>query len=436
MTPMTHAEPPVAGNTPAVGTHHRPLADHLAAVIDAVSPIGRAENGATTRWAYSPEERAAHDAVGAFFDERFDQYIDAAGNRWIVLRGLDPDLPPVLTGSHLDTVPSGGAWDGALGVFAGAAALLTLADRDEALLRSIALVIFASEESPRFAQAAYRFGSRSIAGRVHPDDVHRLKDGSGTTLAHAMAALGLHPDRVTEARMPFSDIHALVELHIDQGLTLMRAGAPVSAVSSITGSCRLRLRVRGRADHSGAARMTDRRDALTAAAEVILVVERIALEEESGELVMTVGTVDVEPGSVSVVPGDVVLAVDIRSTSPRIQNAARDELALRIGDIAERRDVTIGIEVIRDVEPIPLSSEIQRVVEGVLARAGLVALSVPSHAGHDTGSFMGHPRLGMIFVRNPSGRSHTPDEHIDFDDAVLGTLVLRETLVQLAKERP
>lgn len=414
-------------------------AELLRDIVDEVSAIGRAPSGATTRLAYSAEERAAHDAVSRRFaghpSGRFEVETDPAGNRWITLVGARPDLPPVLTGSHLDSVPEGGMWDGALGVYAGATALLELVERPP-LLRSVSLIAFASEESPRFAQSAYRFGSRAIAGRVDPVDLVRLADAEGVTLAAAFSALGLDPDRVTEAHVPSERIHALLELHIDQGLLLAEAGLPVAAVSAITGSCRLRVTVAGRADHSGAARMSVRRDALAAASELVLAAERIARADPDENLVVTVGVLRVEPGSISVVPGLTEFTVDIRSVDAATQDGAQAALRTELDRVAAERGVEIAVQVIRDVAPIVMSEHVTAATLAALADHGLPAQTMPSHAGHDTGSFAGHPRLGMIFVRNVSGRSHSRDEHIEFDDAVAGAALLRDALALLAEEPP
>jgi len=409
----------------------------LRLVVDRISPIGRDADGATTRLAYSAEERAAHDALTQLtaVSTRITSGVDPAGNRWVTLEGSRPDLPPVLTGSHLDSVPVGGMWDGALGVYSAAVALLQLAEAAP-LPRSICLIAFASEESPRFAQSAYRFGSRAIAGRVDATDLHTLADADGVSLAEAMQRIGVEPGRVLDAYVPTESIHALLELHIDQGLLLAEAGLPVAAVSAITGSCRLRVGVRGQADHSGAARMRARRDALAAAAELVLAAERIALADPYDDLVITVGVLEVEPGSVSVVPGRAEFTVDIRSVDADTQDRAQAALRAEFVRVADARGVEVAVRTIRDVAPIAMSEEVTGISLDVLGEHGIERRPMPSHAGHDTGSFAGHPRLGMLLVRNTSGRSHSRDEEIDWADAVIGADVLRDALARLASQTP
>jgi hydantoinase/carbamoylase family amidase len=205
-------------------------------------------------------------------------------------------------------------------------------------------------------------------------------------------------------------------------------------VSAITGSCRLRVTVAGQADHSGAARMAARRDALAAASEMILAAEGIGRADPDEQLVVTVGTIRVEPGSVSVVPGIAEFAVDIRSVDGGLMRTATADVRDAFAEIAARRRVEVDAAVIRDVAPVAMSEPVIATVLGELERHGIPPRRIPSHAGHDTGSFAGHPRLGMIFVRNVSGRSHSRDERIEWEDAVAGAAVLRDSLARLADD--
>lgn len=400
---------------------------------DALAAIGRDPAGGWTRLAYSAEEAAARELVGGWLAEAgLAVRTDAAGNLRARTAAADPAAPVVLTGSHLDTVPGGGRWDGALGVVAAVEAVTALAGVRTA--RPVEVVAFAAEESPRFRQSAYRFGSRAMAGLVGPPDAASLADDDGITVAAAMRALGLDPDRLDEARIDPASVHALVELHIDQGRTLSTLDRPVGVVTAVTGSRRTRLEVLGRADHSGAARMADRRDALAAAAELVLAAERAALL--GPDLVATVGWLRVEPGAVSVVPGRVELTLDLRSVSEPVLLAGASTVDAAFRDVAARRDVALTATPIRDVRPVAMDAGVRAAITAAAASAGVPVADVPSHAGHDAGTLAPLVPTGMVFVRNASGRSHSPAEDVDWPDAVAGAEVLTATLLRLAGGLP
>jgi allantoate deiminase len=396
---------------------------------DALAGIGRDPVAGWTRLAYSAPEAAARELVGGWLaDAGLTVRVDAAGNLRARTAAADPTAPAVLTGSHLDTVPRGGCWDGSLGVVAAVEAVTALAG--VRTVRPVEVVAFAAEESPRFRQSAYRFGSRAMAGLVGPADAAALADDDGITVAAAMRAVGLDPDRLDEARIDPAGVHALVELHIDQGRTLSTLDRPVGVVTAITGSRRTMHEVLGRADHSGAARMADRRDALAAAAELVLAAERVA----GDELVATVGWLRVEPGAVSVVPGRVEFTLDLRSVSEPVLLAGATAADAAFREVAARRDVALTGTPIRDVRPVAMSPVVRDAITAAAAAVGVPVADVPSHAGHDAGTLAPSVPTGMVFVRNASGRSHSPAEDVHWPDAVAGAEVLAETLLRLAGE--
>lgn len=398
---------------------------------DELAGIGPDPAGGWSRPAYSAEEAAARQLVGdQLADAGLAVRTDAAGNLRARRAGTDPAAPAVLTGSHLDTVPRGGCWDGALGVAAAVEAVTALVGVET--VRPIEVIAFAAEESPRFRQSAYRFGSRAMAGLVGPADAERLTDDDGISVAAAMRSVGLDPDRLDDARLDPAEVACLLELHIDQGRTLADAGVPVGAVTAITGSRRTLLTVRGRADHSGAARMRDRRDALAAAAEIVLAAERVARDEPSGELVATVGWLHVEPGAVSVVPGLAEFTVDLRSVSDPVLLAGGAAFDAAAAGIAAARGVELSVSPIRDVRPVAMADAVRHAVLAAAERCGIPAVEVPSHAGHDAGTLAPSVPTGMVFVRNASGRSHSAAEHVDWPDAVAGAEVLARALLDLA----
>jgi N-carbamoyl-L-amino-acid hydrolase len=251
-------------------------------------------------------------------------------------------------------------------------------------------------------------------------------------MAEAMREVGLDPELLEGVAGTLGDVAAFVELHIDQGSLVNRAGVPAAGVTVITGSFRWQLVVRGRADHSGAARMSDRRDALVAASEIVLAVEKIATEGPVGELVATVGSLIVRPGAVSVVPGEVVMTVDMRSTDAGSLITASRLLGGAIREISARRDVVCTETVIRRVMPVPLDEGIRKLIVQAAGRSGLRPTEVPSHAGHDAGTMAAVTKVGMVFVRNKSGQSHSKLEDIDWDDAVAGAQLLTAAVREIA----
>lgn len=410
-------------------------AERLVQRFAQLAEIGRNEDGTYNRLAYGAEEHAARGLLMSWADAAgLASRLDSAGNVHVSCRPLGPGYRRVMTGSHLDTVPGGGAWDGALGVVAGLEALEVLRDDPGGLGELLEVVGFAAEESPRFQQAAYRFGSRAMVGDVTAEMTEKLVDKAGVSLGEAMRSLGLDPGALAGCVVDGEDIEAFVELHIEQGALMRDGGDPVASVTCITGSTRLRVTVGGRADHSGAARMKDRKDALAAACEIVLAAEQIGLGDPTGNLVTTVGSLTVRPGAVSVVPGEVELFVDIRSVDAQILADAELALSEAMAKVGQARGVSVTSELVRRVAPITLDPGLCKVIRESSEACGYGRLTVPSHAGHDAGTMAGITRVGMVFVRNRSGRSHCPEESIDWDDALAGAEVLAHTLVRLCKE--
>jgi hydantoinase/carbamoylase family amidase len=404
-------------------------ADRLKADISTLARIGSEADGGVTRLAYSAEEARARDWIA----ERLVALdlaprLDAAGNLIASLPGKRK-LAPVMTGSHVDTVPHGGRFDGAAGSIAALEVVRTVHEAGIVTERPIEMVVFAAEESPRF-KAVSRIGSRSMAGQMTVEKTRGLVDSNGVSLFQAMQQLGLDPERLPEARRARGEIEAFVELHIEQGTVLAKAGIPLGAVTDIVGNRRYLIRVEGQADHSGGTPMTTRRDALAAAAEVVLTMERLATDHR-GTLVGTVTTLDVEPNALNVVPGSTTLGVDIRDMQAEPIERVADQFLQAVDAICARRNLTFTVQLLRDTAPIPLSERVLETTETAAALAGLPFQRVPSHTGHDAASLASITDIGMIFVRNPTGKSHSPAESIQFDDLTAATQVLLGTVLTL-----
>ena len=354
---------------------------------------------------------------------------DRVGNTFFRWPGLDPALAAVGTGSHIDAIPHAGMYDGTVGVLGGLEAIRALQRAGRRLPRSIELVLFTSEEPTRFGLGC--LGSRLLAGAIAPERADTLRDGEGRTLEEVRTEAGFAGSLHTVPMAP-GHYSAWVELHIEQGPLLERAGMPLGLVTAIAAPASYRFRIAGLGGHAGALLMPDRRDALCAAAEVILAVERNALASGSVDTVATVGTCVVHPGAVNSVPSHVVLQLDLRDTDAdrreRVMQAIRGDLQQLEG----RRDVEIGEEEINADLPAACSAHILDVVRQVCSQLGIASLPMVSRAYHDTLFMARIAPSAMLFLPCRGGMSHRPEEFAAEEDITRGTHVLAETLAALA----
>jgi len=370
-----------------------------------LEPIGLGADG-TTRLAWTPELAAAEDwfgeqARGAGL--RVER--DPAGSLWAV-----PDCPGPwwATGSHLDSVRGGGRYDGALGVAAGFA----VAER----CPGVAVIAFADEEGARFNTPT--FGSRALAGRL--DAVLDRVDDDGVTLADAMRSFGADPESLSAAPAWLERLSGFIELHIDQTRDLERLGAPAGAVRSLAARMRLALTFEGRADHAGTTRRDERRDALAAAARIVVAADDLA----GGDFLVTATRMLVEPNAFTTVPSRVRLWIDGRTPDEERLADWRAGLAAAAEALSRRSGVAIELETASRSDGVEFDAEV---------RAALGDLpKLVCFAGHDAGILAPLRPAGMVFVRNPTGVSHAPDEAVDLGDAAIAAEALRTALERLA----
>ena len=384
-------------------------ASELAARLETLVPIGHGPLG-TTRLAWTGEDAATGEwfreqAAGAGL--RVEQ--DPAGNLWAV-----PDAPPPwwAVGSHLDSVREGGSFDGALGVAAGFEVAAQAG-------RPIAVISFADEEGARFNTPT--FGSRALTGVLDLGVLDRV-DRDGIRLADAMRAAGVDPARIGDAPDWLSRLRGFVELHIDQTTELQGAGIPAGVVRGLASRMRLRADIEGRADHSGTTPPADRRDALAAAARLIVA----ALDRSGDGLVATASRIEVEPNALTTVPAHASVWLDARSPDPERVDAWRGEL--------EALDV--GLPVALSLESRSAGCEFDpRLRERLVALSealGARALEMDCYAGHDAGLIAARLPAAMALVRNETGVSHSPAEHVELEDAAFGA----ELVLRLLRELP
>jgi allantoate deiminase len=375
-----------------------------------------------SRLGLSADEQQARELVGGWLAARGATVRrDAAANLFARFPGQGETI---LVGSHLDSVPEGGRFDGALGVLCAVEAVESLVDAKVRTRRPIEVVAWSDEEGARFGVGL--FGSTAVFGRLAPG-VGERRDRDGISIAEALRALGEQGDPAVARRDP-KELAAYLELHIEQGPRLETAGLALGIVSDIVGIYHARVTIRGRADHAGATVMTARADALAAASEVVLAVEQIAGERPDS--VGTVGEIAVRPGAKNVVPGECVFSLDLRAA--RDHDGLVQEVLATLMSIASVRGVEVTVDDLARVAATPLDPAIRQVLERATKSVGVDAPLLVSGAGHDAQNpaLSGVP-TGMIFVRSTGG-SHTPREFASIDDAALGAQALANAIKELA----
>ena len=405
--------------------------ERIRANLRTFARIGYSPDGGINRLAFSRSDlRARQTLVHLLASLGLRTTIDGIGNVFGRLPGGDdPRLPPILVGSHLDTVPGGGRFDGSLGVVAAVEVAAVLREHAATTRHPVEVVSFSCEESSRFGRST--LGSGVVAGVWDAAEILELTDVRGVRLGQVLQRLGLDPNRVASARRQPGDFAAYVELHIEQGRVLEEARAPLGIVEAIAAPTRLRVRLTGRADHSGATPMTLRRDALAGAAEVVLAVERIARSIPG--VVGTVGTLAIEPGAINVVPGRADLAIDVRGTVSADKRHAVDEIQEAIAAIAAARGLTASRDVMSDEEPVRLDPRVVDTLERLARERGIPATRLASGAGHDAMQMARLCPTGMLMVPSRGGISHNRAEWSELDDIVTGIQVLLDATLALAQ---
>lgn len=391
---------------------------------DSADPPGvtRASYGDGEHLAHAMIQREAH-ALG------LEVRIDAIGSVYVTLPGRDRSAPVLITGSHLDSVPHGGNYDGAAGVLAGLVMLERL--RDEAPPPcDVTLMVIRAEEMIWFPQ--HYLGSLAAFGLLPPDIPDRVcRSDTGLTLAHHMSAAGFDPDTIrnAEPQITASGIRAFVEVHIEQGPTLVQADRPIGIVSGIRGNIRHRFgKITGETTHAGGVPRALRRDAVLAGAELVGGLEDFWKDAEANgeDLVITIGefATDAESHGITKVPGLLRFTVDARSQSETMLDAVESQLKELTQRIDQQRQVRIDLGPHTRAVPAPMSPEVIVGLQKAATACGIPYLDMASGGGHDCAVFAGQGvRSGMIFVRNQNG-SHNPDEHMAFDDFALACDVL------------
>ncbi len=397
--------------------------------VEQLARVGAAEprppqRAGVSRLGLTPEEQRAHALVGSWLARRGARVsTDPAGN---LIGRFGGKGASILVGSHLDSVPEGGWYDGALGVVVAAEAIDVLSEARVALGRPVEVVGWTDEEGVRFGIGL--FGSLAAFGRL-PAGAAERTDRDGVTIRRALRGLGLGGDPV-KARFAKGAVRAYIEPHIEQGPHLAEAKRPLAVVSRIVGILHARVTVSGRQDHAGTTPMGQRKDAHAGAAEMALALESIAARH--ADAVGTVGEISVRPGAKNVVPGECVFSIDIRAPQDRTLDAVVGAFERAVWRIAGARSLRASIDVLNRVEVAPLDRSLRTTLRRACKAAGVEAGELVSGAGHDAqnAQLAGVP-TGMIFIRSTGG-SHSPRESADPRDAALAATALAHALVELA----
>ena len=376
--------------------------------------------GGLTRVFLSPQARAATDAVlGWMRDAGMQAKLDAIGNAAGRYEGDRPGLACLMLGSHLDTVRDAGKYDGMLGVVTAIECISFLSSKKRRLPFAIELVGFGDEEGVRFGTTL--LGSRAVAGTFDEKSLE-AKDPAGKAMRDALKEFGLDPKRIREVARKKGQVLAYAELHIEQGPVLEAEGLPVGVVTAINGFSRLRVTLRGAAGHAGTVPMSLRRDALAAAAECILLVEKTA--KGHAELVGTVGRIEAKPGAINVIPGEVMFTVDVRAPQDPLRKHAVAAIRAEIESVSKKRSLRCEIETLQEFGVTACSPWLMEQMDKAVARQGFAVRRLPSGAGHDGMALGAITDICMLFVRCKGGVSHSPLESITREDAAAGARVL------------
>ena len=397
--------------------------------FEAMATFGGSSSG-INRLAFSDADWAGRQyIIDRMMDAGLDVEIDGFGNIIGYKRGRNPDLPVVMIGSHTDSVPNGGNYDGVVGVLSAIEVVRSMIDDDVTHDHTIAVVSFMCEESSRFGAAT--LGSKAMRGKLTVHDLHRLVDTQGISLYDALKDRHLQPDTIEnmEYKVP---VKAFIEMHIEQGKVLEHEQKQIGIVSGIAGPERFYVTIRGHADHSGATPMNLRHDALCGASKIILGIEEVTSMQEEPPVVGTVGIAEVMPSAMNVIPGSVKLGVDIRS----ISKVARDSVVFLIKElidvIAEKRGLSYTIESISKDSPVPMASSMIKEIKRAVTSLQLDYMIMPSGAGHDAMHWAEVAPTGMVFIPCRDGLSHNSAEFAAMDDIVAGAEVLERVIKNIS----
>lgn len=402
--------------------------------IEGLNTFNSTPEFGTTRVLFTDEEVAGRQFIKKIMsDNGLEITEDSIGNIFATLKGSDSSLPPVWTGSHIDTVLNAGMFDGMAGVVGGIEALRLIKESGIPHRRDISAVVYTSEEPTRFGLSC--LGSRALSGKLSLDDTKSLIDKDGKSLYEVLNSLGYDLSRFGDIPKKSGDVFAAVELHIEQGPKLEQHGNKIGIVKTICAPTNYEVSVYGVQSHAGGTSMDDRHDAYCAACEIALTLEKLARENTNSDYTTaTVGRVNVIPNAMNVIPGQVDFTVDIRDTDYQSKNILFDTLAKGFADIEQKRGVKIEYKKLNEDMPIKCDPAFTEIIEGYCKNNSVPYEYLISGAYHDSMMVGLFAPVAMIFVPSKNGISHSPEEWTDFEDLATGVELLAEALLEISNK--
>lgn len=403
---------------------------------DKIAHIGADQNGGISRFAWTPAYKEAVELLSFWMKEAgMSVRLDTVGNLYGRLEGTQKGLPAVLTGSHLDTVPSGGCFDGIIGISAALEALKTISERGDKHRRPIEMIAFVNEEASQFLGG--HFGSKAMCG-MHPADHANITKHRNTeqTLRDAMLefGMGLNPDNYAGSIINNDDYYVFLELHIEQGKYLLKKDLPMAVVTSVAGIKQFYITLNGVACHAGGMEMADRHDTLAAAAAIACEVERLALGSGSSTR-GTVGYIKSKPAEHNIVAAQSIIPVDFREDKDNIWVSLYDQLMEVVKKQCEMRGLTYSVRSTIDTPPAHCHPKVIEIIDQCATDENVPHMKIISYPAHDALQLATRMPFGMIFLRSSNeGRSHCPEEYTTPEDAAIGTEILYKSLLRIANE--
>ncbi|WP_264740176.1 M20 family metallo-hydrolase [Cytobacillus firmus] len=412
-------------------THSGVNGERLASRLDELSRIGLMDSGGVTRPGYSAEEKEAKELVIKWMKNAgLTVTADGAGNVFGRLDGKT-ERPSIASGSHVDSVPNGGHFDGPLGVLSALEVAEAWKETGYIPEKPYEVVIFSDEEGSRFKSSLT--GSRAFMGQLKPEEMDSLQDENGKSFRDVLNEYGSSAEECLKAGENRREIETFVEVHIEQGKVLERENQPVGVVKGIAGPASLEVTFTGEAGHAGNTPMAGRRDPLVAASLFVAAIENFP-KQVSDTAVATVGKLNVHPNGFNVIAQEVILTVDIRDIFEETRNQLLDQIKNEAVKIAEERRINVQMNLNAKIKPLPIDESLQAGIAESLEKFDIKPVYIPSGAGHDTMIVGTEMPAAMLFVRSRDGISHNPREWTSLNDCVYGVHVLKDFVEGLMKK--